>query len=477
MSADYASSRDLFDDVHTLVMAALSGEIDFAEQRRLERLVCERDDARRLYVQYLSEATALRWWAEQPSESDIPYRAASLFPTLSRIVRPVLGSIALVALVTYGAFALIAWNLRPDQLPDAKRGRSASVALITDTANAQWSKTTLSKSGSTAISRGELLRIDSGRVELQLNHGTMLVIEGPASWTIDGDNSATLTSGKLVAHVSPESKGFVLNTPSARIVDLGTEFAVQVNSAAVTQVEVLKGVIEVAPVPSEKQLYASRKVRLVAGDVRSISLGNVTLPEYVVDLPRRTELPNGPHVAISRSQSARLITVSLFKPVSTSSSLSASGLPLHVFGAESVAFPAENAVDGQLDDGGLPDHFSYWLAENEKPAELTIDLEDSQEIAEVWLQNTHNRQHNDRGTRQYRLSASVDGKDFVTFADGELPNAAGKETISIQRVRLASPVLARYVRFEAVTWFGYGAGLNEIAVLKRSSEPAVQKTH
>src|SRR6185436_11765751 len=94
------------------------------------------------------------------------------------------GCTALVALCVYGSFALIAWNLRPDKLPNFAAGNPDSVAVVRDTTDVQW----VSKSAEPSVLPGEPFKIESGTIELELKAGTKLVVEGPADWSIDGDN-------------------------------------------------------------------------------------------------------------------------------------------------------------------------------------------------------------------------------------------------------------------------------------------------
>ena len=75
--------------------------------------------------------------------------------------------------------------------------------------------------------------IPSGRVRQSLLRGVQLVVDGPAEWSIDDENRATLRQGKLVAVVPRQAIGFTLATPSAEIVDLGTEFEVVVEEDGV----------------------------------------------------------------------------------------------------------------------------------------------------------------------------------------------------------------------------------------------------
>lgn len=133
------------------------------------------------------------------------------------------------------------------QIADKESGKSEAVATIRGTTDAQWSRAPelSSRNQESGISPGEPLGITAGLVELQLTKGATLVIEGPADWKINGENSATLTRGKLVAKVPHQAIGFTLDTPQARIVDLGTEFGVAVDDEGAADVHVLRGRIDV----------------------------------------------------------------------------------------------------------------------------------------------------------------------------------------------------------------------------------------
>jgi len=138
------------------------------------------------------------------------------------------------------------------------------VASITATRDAEWSaaahKSAISNQHS-AITPGEPLELASGLVELKLTQGATLFVEGPAEWSIDGDNRATLTRGKLLARVPRQAIGFTLETPTARIVDLGTEFGVEVNTQDAAEVHVLKGLVTVQTAPENGTSVPSRNLK------------------------------------------------------------------------------------------------------------------------------------------------------------------------------------------------------------------------
>jgi hypothetical protein len=120
---------------------------------------------------------------------------------------------------------------------------------------------------------GEALKIERGLVHLELKSGATLLVEGPAEWSIEGNNRAALRLGRLIAHVPQRAIGFVLETPATTVVDLGTEFDVTVLKDESTEVEVLKGRVRLYPGPLSSQVLKGAVPTyetLTAGDARRI---------------------------------------------------------------------------------------------------------------------------------------------------------------------------------------------------------------
>lgn len=183
---------------------------------------------------------------------------------------------AAVALLFYSAFALISWNLRSGSLPSGTDG-NGTVAVV------QSASDLVSENGAiapgTAIQRGQAQSIAAGIVELKLSQGATLLIEGPAEWIIDGDNSATLKRGKLVAEVPAKAVGFAVETPTARVVDLGTEFGVELDEQGATQVHVYRGAVSTS---STTSVGVKPITRLVAGQSIKVDVDGKSAPAIFV---------------------------------------------------------------------------------------------------------------------------------------------------------------------------------------------------
>ena len=100
-------------------------------------------------------------------------------------------------------------------------------ATVTGMLGVKWDGASVEHSVTLAAGSTES-RIGTGLLELTFASGTRAVIEGPAAFQVLGDNAMRLTRGKLVADVPKGAEGFSVTYQDGKIVDLGTEFGVEV---------------------------------------------------------------------------------------------------------------------------------------------------------------------------------------------------------------------------------------------------------
>ncbi len=123
--------------------------------------------------------------------------------------------------------------------------QGARVGSMKAEERARWSQD-VPVSSDNAVRAGQQFALASGRVEMLTARGTRVVLEGPATWKVVSDQRLLLLVGKLVAYVPKSAIGFAVETPTARVVDLGTEFGVEVDSQGETGVQVFKGTVDFA---------------------------------------------------------------------------------------------------------------------------------------------------------------------------------------------------------------------------------------
>ena len=116
------------------------------------------------------------------------------------------------------------------------------------------------------LEHGRIVDLTSGLAEIRFPVGVSVLLEGPARLKITGPKSALLDHGRLVARVTdPRGKGFVIDGPSGRVVDLGTAFGVSVESSGEMEVHVLEGSVNASSNKDKRSvvsLYKDEAMRL-----------------------------------------------------------------------------------------------------------------------------------------------------------------------------------------------------------------------
>jgi hypothetical protein len=284
MSASSFSHAELFE------LLARQEEGDALAYGRLCDLLRTNSEARKYYLAQM-QLTAHLCWTIGQVDADISRTSqrsatrantrtvvmAGLTSTWSKLTTPArvlaLGIPAL--LFTYFALLMLSviWDRAHPSSTDyrlaSRHSDERTAATITNEFDARWSADDSARSQRSSVQVAEQLEIDSGIVELKLTQGVNLSVQGPAQWSIDGDNAVSLKQGTLVAQVPGQAVGFTVATPTAKIVDLGTEFGVEVDTTGQTNVQVLKGAVNVDYSSRDgKSKSASRSVRMTAGTAK-----------------------------------------------------------------------------------------------------------------------------------------------------------------------------------------------------------------
>jgi hypothetical protein len=95
------------------------------------------------------------------------------------------------------------------------------------------------------------LRLRAGRVTLTFFSGVMLSVQGPADLNVMSLERLFCQQGKLRARVPPGAEGFAVLAPGSAVVDLGTEFGLNVAADGTAQFMVFEGKAEVSVLNAE----------------------------------------------------------------------------------------------------------------------------------------------------------------------------------------------------------------------------------
>ncbi len=134
-----------------------------------------------------------------------------------------------------------------------------AIGQLTDTYQARWSDTV------DDVAAGEDLRpgymeLLSGFAHITLNSGARVIVKGPAQFELESEGDLFLQAGKLSCVVPPQAIGFTVGTPSATVVDFGTEFGVVVQESGRTEAHVFKGQVELRTGPDSVVFEESRRL-------------------------------------------------------------------------------------------------------------------------------------------------------------------------------------------------------------------------
>jgi Concanavalin A-like lectin/glucanases superfamily/FecR protein len=125
---------------------------------------------------------------------------------------------------------------------DFNRMSSDSVAVLASVADATGSGVSSLTIGA-PVPAGRFA-LKSGLVQLEFLSGANVVVEGPAELELKSTKLIVCHRGKLRVRVPEQAKGFSVDTPHHRAVDLGTEFAVSVGEGNASEVHVFQGRVE-----------------------------------------------------------------------------------------------------------------------------------------------------------------------------------------------------------------------------------------
>jgi len=274
--------------------------------------VCGDETARQIYVAYMQELASLRWsYASHPLDlinqlvreaSSSPDRLADSLVQLadrgrSRIGIPLrwaagVAAVLLTALFTAwwtadrgghyvgqatpaqvepsgGSGHLVGeesgeapFSSRPIQEPVA----GTAVATITRVIDATWGRGMLPLLELSRLRTGQMVNLEAGQVELLFDTGVEVILKGQTHFEIRSADRAYSRRGSISARVGDEARGFTIETPSARVIDLGTEFGVSISEVGEMEVAVFRGIVDLALDSSTKNSAGVVSKRLNQGE-------------------------------------------------------------------------------------------------------------------------------------------------------------------------------------------------------------------
>ena len=124
-------------------------------------------------------------------------------------------------------------------------------------------------------------------------------------------------------------------------------------------------------------------------------------------------------------------------------------------------FPVENVFN----KSNMETMNNFWLGPEKKPANFILDLGCDKRVNKVELVNTHNSHKKNRATKEFKVLVSRNEKGpwievlHKTLEDSRHQN----DPLPLKKFSFNGRT-ARYIKFEMITFYGNGGGLQYFAV-------------
>ena len=232
------------DERKRLIDGLLENELSTEEFHALQAELAANSDARREYYDRVELSVLLEAEATGP---------VSRVPTAAAPMRNRLGRMALIASAAMVVCSLAYVFNRPDHGPNentvatdpmhepSDEQQASGYAIIAGQTDTRWGDGKTLPNG--ALVPSGQMHLESGIVQMELFSGVTVVVEGNAKFAVLSSMKVSVDHGKVRAFVPEPAQGFRLQTREGEVVDLGTEFAVNVTQDH-SDVHVLDGEIE-----------------------------------------------------------------------------------------------------------------------------------------------------------------------------------------------------------------------------------------
>ena len=244
-------------ELHELLNGLVEKNLPPQKLKRLEDWIFQSSDVRREYIAFMEMSSSLSHYAEEIISDEVAEdeEILSFGSRIIQFARPLLAVAAVIiaafTIYNYKGFQVepISGFKQPEEslvttVSNLSEPNKSVFAVLTNSVGLEWSggASNSPKLGDTL--GGATMSISDGLAQLEFIRGATVILEGPVEFVIEGTNEGSLSSGKLRANVPPVAKGFSVELPHGRLVDLGTEFGLHVHDGGSTEIFVYKGKIK-----------------------------------------------------------------------------------------------------------------------------------------------------------------------------------------------------------------------------------------
>ncbi|WP_425400139.1 hypothetical protein [Aeoliella sp.] len=333
-------------DLQEVLIRMLSNEATGSEVASLDKALKHSPELRAQAAQFLCDESLLselcvtqrqaddilflrnspRRPAENNSSPQSPRRATSANSVLTRINRHglAIGAVAALVIVAFAVYtavlnrqlsrlhdlAVVTTDSAPSNVQKSRRkgGRNSKepatevVGRVAGLDAPVWKEGTTGLSFGDRITKGQTIELESGVVELLLSTGAKLTVEGPARLEAHSALESFLERGRLAAAAPRVARGYTVITPTAELVDIGTQFGVKVEDTGDSELHVFDGDVVARSRLSSKGagtlIHAKQDEAMrfdsVSADPQRFTARETDFVRHVNQLYDPSELPNLP---------------------------------------------------------------------------------------------------------------------------------------------------------------------------------------
>lgn len=118
------------------------------------------------------------------------------------------------------------------------------VGRVTGMSSCEWVEGSSGTAYFDRVAIGRQFKLRTGLLEITYDNGAKVILQGPVAYEVTGNNRGRLSVGRVTGQVTTErARGFLIDTPTANVTDLGTEFGVEVSPLGETTSHVYRGTV------------------------------------------------------------------------------------------------------------------------------------------------------------------------------------------------------------------------------------------
>ena len=240
-------------ELHDLFDGLVENNLSIKDKERLQKLLEDSDEARKHYIRFMDMSTSIAHYAEEVVGGDSEDEVI-LFPLKEKMEKFLTPILAFAAAIAFGVYISLNFTstdflTENDEFSADSEGldfgdsvtNDFTLAVMTKSVGVKWSNETWFRPSLGSTLEPSVLQIDEGLVQLEFLKGSTVILEGPVNFELINSNEGSLSSGKLRATVPEVARGFTINLPKGKLIDLGTEFGLSVHNGGSAEIYVYRG--------------------------------------------------------------------------------------------------------------------------------------------------------------------------------------------------------------------------------------------